>query len=51
MAAPAFRVVGGIDRKYVVLEASDGLVLLEGEAARERILYERFLAGAAQGGP
>lgn len=48
-AAPAFRIVGVLDRSYLVLEASDGLVLLEGEAARERILYERFLAGAEKG--
>ncbi len=50
-AAPVFRVVGVLEGRYVVLEASDGLVLMEGEAARERILYERFLAGAAQGAP
>ncbi|MFP6856555.1 MAG: DNA mismatch repair endonuclease MutL [Roseibacillus sp.] len=50
-AAPAFRVVGVLEGRYLVLEASDGLVLLEGEAARERILYERFLAGAERGVP
>ena len=50
-AAPAFRVVGVLEGRYVVLEASDGLVLLEGEGARERILYEGFLAAAQSGGP
>ena len=48
-AAPAFRVIGVYDRRYVILEASDGLVLLEGEAARERILYESILKGAQEG--
>ena len=47
--APAFRVIGVLGGRYVVLEASDGLVVLEGEAARERILYESFLAGAERG--
>lgn len=47
--SPSFRVVGVIQGRYVILEASDGLVLLEGEAARERILYEEFLAGSRKG--
>jgi len=47
--APSFRVVGVLEDRYFVLEASDGLVLLEGEAARERILYENFLEGAKNG--
>ncbi|NIP92574.1 MAG: hypothetical protein GWO24_03530, partial [Akkermansiaceae bacterium] len=50
-AAPTLRVVGVLEGRYVVLEAGDGLVLMEGEAARERILYERFLAGAEHGTP
>jgi DNA mismatch repair protein MutL len=49
-AAPSLRVVGVLDGRYVVLEASDGLVLLEAEAARERIYYEQFLRGAEAGG-
>lgn len=48
-SAPTFRVVGVIQGRYVVLEASDGLVLMAGEAARERILYEEFLTGSRQG--
>lgn len=47
--APSFRVVGTVCGEYVVLEAHDGLVLLDPGAARERILYERFLRGAAEG--
>ncbi|MEC9054206.1 MAG: DNA mismatch repair endonuclease MutL [Verrucomicrobiota bacterium] len=44
-----FRVVGVLDERYLLLEDSDGLVLLEGEAARERILFEGFMEGAKQG--
>lgn len=47
--APSFRVVGTVCGEYVVLEAHDGLVLLDPVAARERILYERLLAGAGEG--
>ena len=47
--APSFRVVGILEDRYLLLEASDGLVLLEGEAARERILYESFMEGAKNG--
>ncbi|HAT20977.1 MAG TPA: DNA mismatch repair endonuclease MutL [Verrucomicrobiales bacterium] len=46
---PPFRVLGVLEGRYLLLEASDGLVLLEGEAARERILFENFLEGAKQG--
>jgi DNA mismatch repair protein MutL len=44
-----FRVVGVLDGRYLLLEDSDGLVLLEGEAARERILFEGFMERAKQG--
>ena len=47
--APAFRVIGTMCGEYVLLEAHDGLVLLDPRAARERILYERFLQGAEEG--
>jgi DNA mismatch repair protein MutL len=46
---PAFRVIGALTGRYVLLEASDGLVLLDPRAARERILYELFLANAGKG--
>ena len=48
-ASPSFRIIGVAESRYVVLEASDGLVLMEGEAARERILYEGFLRKAKGG--
>ena len=44
-----FRVVGVLDGLYLLLEDSDGLVLLEGEGARERILFEGFMEGAKRG--
>ena len=47
--APSFRLVGTLCGEYVVLEAHDGLVLMDPTAARERILYERFLQDAASG--
>ena len=40
---PPFRVMGVLHGSYFVLEGSDGLALLEGEAARERVLYESIL--------
>ena len=48
-AAPAFRIVGTLCGEYALLEAHDGLVLLDPRAARERILYERILQGAKEG--
>jgi DNA mismatch repair protein MutL len=47
--SPAFRIIGTMCGEYVLLEAHDGLVLLDPRAARERILYERFLQGAEEG--
>ncbi|MFC7336772.1 DNA mismatch repair endonuclease MutL [Haloferula chungangensis] len=40
-----FRRIGELLGRYAVLESEDGLVLLDPRAARERILYERWLAG------
>ncbi len=42
-----FRYVGSLHDRYAVLESGDGLVLLDPRAARERILYERWLHDAA----
>ncbi len=39
-----FRRIGELLGRYAVLESEDGLVLLDPRAARERILYERWLA-------
>ncbi|MGB6222693.1 MAG: DNA mismatch repair endonuclease MutL [Haloferula sp.] len=40
-----FRRIGVLLGRYAVLESDDGLVLLDPRAARERILYERWLTG------
>ena len=39
-----FRRIGELLGRYAVLESEDGLVMLDPRAARERILYERWLA-------
>jgi DNA mismatch repair protein MutL len=38
-----FRFVGVLLERFAILESADGLVLLDPRAARERILYERWL--------
>lgn len=40
--SPDFRIVGMLQERYVILESSDGLVLFDPKAARERILFERL---------
>ena len=42
-----FRYLGSLHDRFAVLESGDGLVLLDPRAARERILYERWLGDAA----
>ncbi|MCW1921638.1 DNA mismatch repair endonuclease MutL [Luteolibacter arcticus] len=41
-----FRYVGTLHERFALLESEDGLVLLDPRAARERILYERWLHDA-----
>ncbi len=43
-----FRYIGSLLERFAILESADGLVLLDPRAARERILYERWLAGAGE---
>jgi DNA mismatch repair protein MutL len=43
---PPFRYVGTLRDRFAILESEDGLVLMDPRAARERILYERWLHGA-----
>jgi DNA mismatch repair protein MutL len=42
-----FRYLGTLHDRFALLESEDGLVLLDPRAARERILYERWLHDAA----
>jgi DNA mismatch repair protein MutL len=39
-----FRVLGRVGGKYVVLETSDGLVLLDPQAAHERVVFEQLVS-------
>nr|WP_226895670.1 DNA mismatch repair endonuclease MutL [Luteolibacter marinus] len=53
IAAPKplpFRYVGSLLERYAILESADGLVLLDPKAARERILYERWLQESSGSG-
>lgn len=43
--APDFRIVGALSDRFALLEGEEGLVLLEPNAARERIFYERLIEG------
>ncbi len=45
-----FRMIGTLLDRFALLESEDGLVLLDPRAARERILYERWLAAAETSG-
>lgn len=45
---PGFRQIGSLLGRFALMESSDGLVLLDPRAARERILYERWLAGTGE---
>ena len=41
---PAFRLIGLLHHRYVLMESDDGLVLFDPRAGRERIFYERLLS-------
>jgi len=47
--ADEFRVVGPLGERYLLLEGTEGLVLLDCRAARQRILFERLQRGVAGG--
>ncbi len=40
--SPDFRIIGMLQERYVIMESSDGLVLFDPKAARERILFEKL---------
>jgi len=44
-----FRLVGALSRRYLLLEGTEGLVLLDQRAAHQRILFERLQRGVAGG--
>ncbi len=49
-APPPFAVVGQVGNRYLVVESSRGVSLIDQHAAHERILYERFLQALPEGG-
>lgn len=46
---PAFRAIGLLHHRFVLLESEDGLVLFDPRAGRERIFYEKLLAARESG--
>jgi len=40
--ASPYRVLGQAAKRYVLVESSDGLIIIDQHAAHERIIYERF---------
>lgn len=43
--APPFRILGLLHDRFVVMQSDDGMVLFDPRAARERIAYEKLMAG------
>lgn len=48
-SAPRFRMIGELLGRFALMESEDGLVMMDPRAARERILYERWLAADTEG--
>lgn len=44
-----FRVLGQVGGTFVILETEDGMVMMDPQAAHERVIFERYLAEAARG--
>jgi len=47
--APDFRLIGMLQERYVIMESTDGMVLFDPKAARERILFEKLSKGRKDG--
>ncbi len=47
--AEAFRLIGPLSQRYLLLEGGEGLVMLDRRAARGRILFERLQRGVEGG--
>ncbi len=45
-----FRLIGGLSERWILMEGSDGLVIVDTRAASERILFETMRKEAAAGG-
>ncbi len=49
-AMPVFRIIGVLHRLYVLMENTDGLVLMDQHAAHERVNFEKMRKAMEQGG-
>jgi DNA mismatch repair protein MutL len=47
--SPDFRIIGMLQERYVIMESTDGLVLFDPRAARERIIFEQLSKGRKAG--
>lgn len=47
---PVFRIIGVLHRLYVLMENTDGLVLMDQHAAHERVNFEKMRKAMEQGG-
>lgn len=49
-ASPCFRILGVLHRLYVLMESTEGLVLMDQHAAHERVLFEQLRRAMEQEG-
>lgn len=49
-APPEFRIIGVLHRLYVLMESTDGLVLMDQHAAHERVMFEKIRRAMEQDG-
>lgn len=47
---PSFRIIGVLHRLYVLMESTEGLVLMDQHAAHERVNFEKMRKAMEQGG-
>lgn len=49
-AMPSFRIIGVLHRLYILMESTEGLVLMDQHAAHERVNFEKMRKAMEQGG-
>lgn len=49
-AMPSFRIIGVLHKLYVLMESTEGLVLMDQHAAHERVNFEKMRRAMEQGG-